>query len=58
MAPKLFPEDEVEVPLPLRRLRRFALDGALLLFDRRTGLTAVCDGPETAQEEIRLWFGK
>ena len=52
MAPKLFPEDEVEVPLPLRRLRRFALDGALLLFDRRTGLTAVCDGPET--EHLRM----
>jgi MoaA/NifB/PqqE/SkfB family radical SAM enzyme len=28
-------------------MRRFALDDALLLFDRRTGLTAVCDGPET-----------
>ncbi len=47
------PEDDIDVPEPLRRLRRFALDGALLLFDRRTGLTAVCDGEETAHLRMR-----
>ena len=36
------------VPLPLAHLRRFPLDGALLLFDRDSGLNALCDGPETA----------
>lgn len=40
-------EDDVEVPAALAGMRRYALDDALLLFDRRTGLTAVCDGPET-----------
>jgi MoaA/NifB/PqqE/SkfB family radical SAM enzyme len=34
--------------LPLAHLRPFPLDGALLLFDRDTGLNALCDGPETA----------
>lgn len=29
-------------------MRRFALDGALLLFDRDSGLNARCEGPETA----------
>ncbi|MEJ7600668.1 MAG: radical SAM protein [Kofleriaceae bacterium] len=40
-------EDLVEVPPVLRGMRRYALDGALLLFDRRTGMTALCDGEET-----------
>lgn len=47
------PEDLVEVPAALASMRRYALDGALLLFDRRTGLTAVCDGPETAALRMR-----
>jgi hypothetical protein len=51
--PVLHPEDAIVVPLPLAGLRRFALDGALLLFDRRTGLTAICDGPETAHLRMR-----
>jgi hypothetical protein len=34
-------------------MRRFALDGALLCFDRRTGLTAICEGPETAHLRMR-----
>lgn len=38
----------VPVPQALVELRRFALDGALLLFDRDTGLNVLCDGPETA----------
>jgi hypothetical protein len=49
----LHPEDLVAVPPALGRLRRFALDGALLLFDRRTGLTAICDGEETAALRMR-----
>jgi MoaA/NifB/PqqE/SkfB family radical SAM enzyme len=48
-----FPEDELDLPRPLMGMRRFALDGALLLFDRRTGLSAVCEGPETAHLEMR-----
>lgn len=39
---------DVPVPEPLASLRRFPLDGALLLFDRDTGLNARCEGPETA----------
>jgi MoaA/NifB/PqqE/SkfB family radical SAM enzyme len=39
---------DLPVPLALAHLRRFPLDGALLLFDRDTGLNALCDGPETA----------
>jgi MoaA/NifB/PqqE/SkfB family radical SAM enzyme len=42
------PEDRIEVPAALAHLRRFPLDGALFLFDRDTGLSALCDGPETA----------
>lgn len=42
------PEAAVPVPPALAHLRRFPLDGALLLFDRDTGLHALCDGPETA----------
>lgn len=38
----------VAVPQAVAHLRRFALDGALLLFDRDTGLNVLCDGPETA----------
>lgn len=30
------------------RMRALALDGALLLFDRESGLTVIADGPETA----------
>ncbi|MDB4930886.1 MAG: Coenzyme synthesis protein [Myxococcaceae bacterium] len=47
------PEDRVEVPAALASMRRYALDDALLLFDRRTGLTAVCDGPETRGLRVR-----
>ena len=47
------PEDDVEVPPALQAMRRYALDDALLLFDRRTGLTAVCDGPETVGLRMR-----
>jgi hypothetical protein len=49
----LHPEDLVGVPSALRGFRRFALDGALLLFDRDTGLTAICDGEETAHLRMR-----
>jgi MoaA/NifB/PqqE/SkfB family radical SAM enzyme len=38
----------IEVPAALGAMRRYEADGALWLFDRETGLTAVCDGPETA----------
>ncbi|WP_257461759.1 radical SAM protein [Archangium lipolyticum] len=39
-----------DLPLPpaLASLRRFPMDGALLLFDRDRGLNALCEGPETA----------
>lgn len=47
------PEDAIAVPPALAHLRRFPLDGALLLFDRRSGLTALCDGPETAHLRMR-----
>lgn len=40
--------EAVPVPAAVAGLRRFALDGALLLFDRDTGLNVLCDGPETA----------
>ena len=46
-------EDAIELPRALRGMRRFALDGALFLFDRRTGLAAVCDGPETSHLRMR-----
>ncbi len=46
--------DAICVPAPLAGLRRYALDGALLLFDPRTGLTAVCDGEETAHLRLRV----
>ncbi len=42
------PEDNIEVPAPFRHLRRFPLDGAMLLFDRDSGLNVLCDGPETS----------
>lgn len=48
------PEDLVEVPSALRGMRRYALDGALLLFDPRTGLTARCDGDETRHLRRRV----
>lgn len=41
-------EQLVPVPAPLLRLRRFPLDGKLLLFDRESGLNALCEGEETA----------
>jgi MoaA/NifB/PqqE/SkfB family radical SAM enzyme len=47
------PEDAIAVPPGLAHLRRFPLDGALLLFDRSTGLTAICDGPETVHLRMR-----
>lgn len=46
------PEDLVPLPRELAHLRRFALDGALYLFDRDTGLSALCDGPEV--EHLRM----
>ena len=39
---------DIAVPGAVAHLRRFALDGALLLFDRDTGLNVLCDGSETA----------
>lgn len=39
--------DAIPIPAALAHLRRFPLDGALLLFDRDTGLNVLCDGPET-----------
>jgi hypothetical protein len=39
--------DAVPVPADLARFRRFALDGALLLFDRDSGTNALCEGKET-----------
>lgn len=39
--------DHIEVPPELARFRRFELDDALLLFDRDSGLNALCEGPET-----------
>ncbi len=47
------PEDLVRVPPELARLRRFALDRALYLFDRETGLSALCDGPEVDHLRMR-----
>lgn len=37
----------VPVPAPFARLRRFPLDGALLLFDRDSGTNVRCEGSET-----------
>jgi MoaA/NifB/PqqE/SkfB family radical SAM enzyme len=39
--------EQVSVPIEFAAWRRFALDDALLLFDRDTGWNALCDGPET-----------
>jgi MoaA/NifB/PqqE/SkfB family radical SAM enzyme len=39
--------DQIDIPPPFARLRRFPMAGALLLFDRDTGLNVLCDGPET-----------
>lgn len=39
--------NRVSVPAGLSHLRRFPMDGALLLFDRDSGLNALCDGEET-----------
>jgi MoaA/NifB/PqqE/SkfB family radical SAM enzyme len=47
------PEERIPVPAWLRGFRRFPLDGALLLFDRATGLNARCEGPETAHLRMR-----
>lgn len=44
----LRPEDSIPLPPALAGMRRFPMDGALLLFDRATGWNALCDGPETA----------
>ncbi|MFA6208107.1 MAG: radical SAM protein [Candidatus Obscuribacterales bacterium] len=43
-----YPENSIAVPDALAHLRRFPLDGALLLFDRDSGLNAFCEGSETA----------
>jgi MoaA/NifB/PqqE/SkfB family radical SAM enzyme len=40
--------EDIIVPEALRHMRRFPLDGALLLFDRDTGVNALCEGDETA----------
>ena len=47
-------EDLVELPACLRGMRRYALDGALLVFDRKTGVTAICDGEETRHLRRRV----
>lgn len=39
---------EIAVPNEMAHWRRFALDGALLLFDRDTGFNALCEGEATA----------
>ena len=44
---------EVPVPYEFRSLRRFALDDAILLFDRDTGMNVLCDGPEYVG--LRQW---
>jgi len=44
----MLPEMTIPVPPSLSRLRRFPLDGKLLLFDRNTGWNALCEGAETA----------
>lgn len=41
------------IPAAFAHLRRFPMDGALLLFDRDTGLNVLCDGPETAALRAR-----
>ena len=43
----------IAVPDPLAHFRRFALDDAMLLFDRDTGWNALCDGPETLGLRMR-----
>jgi len=48
-----FPEELIVVPPAFAGLRRFAEDGALRLFDRRTGMTVICDGEETAHLRMR-----
>lgn len=47
-APIGFAMELMEAPVPdaFRSLRRFAMDDAVLLFDRTTGLNVLCDGPE------------
>ncbi len=49
----MVPEDLVVLPQALQHMRRYALDGALLCFDRLTGLSALCEGPETATLRMR-----
>lgn len=41
--------EEIVVPDVLANFRRFPMNGALLLFDRDSGINALCEGPETAQ---------
>jgi MoaA/NifB/PqqE/SkfB family radical SAM enzyme len=38
----------IEVPSAFAGMRAFPTEGAVLLFDRETGLNVLCDGPETA----------
>jgi MoaA/NifB/PqqE/SkfB family radical SAM enzyme len=45
--------DDIAVPSWLQHCRRFPLDGALLLFDRETGLNALCEGQETSGLAMR-----
>lgn len=42
------PLDSIQVPRQFAHMRRIALDGAMLLFDRDSGMNARCEGPETA----------
>jgi MoaA/NifB/PqqE/SkfB family radical SAM enzyme len=41
-------ETSIQIPSAFARLRPFPMAGALLLFDRDTGLNVLCDGAETA----------
>ncbi|WP_158502275.1 radical SAM protein [Vitiosangium sp. GDMCC 1.1324] len=53
--------EAIPVPSALGHLRRFPMDGALLLFERDSGLNALCEGQETAHLRQRapraLQFG-
>jgi hypothetical protein len=47
------PEDGIEIPAPFRHLRRFPLDGALLLFDRDSGLKVLQQYQAKANIELQ-----
>ncbi len=46
--PTVSPDNSFELPANLAWMRRFPMDGALLLFDRESGTNVLCDGRETA----------